>query len=156
MRVTAATARRLSTAAVGIVGALTFTACSSSSAGNPVAATSATSGSVSSPASTSVSSSASTSASSAGNGGANSALCKELRGADLSHIGVQGGASGIAEIVKEWDRIAAAAPPEIKKQVGEIDQYMHTVAAGNPDASKAAELVSDVQTVMTWIQTNCA
>lgn len=155
MRVTAATARRLSTAAVGIVGALTFTACSSSSSGKPIPVSTAAGSSVSSTASSSANSSA-TSSSSVGTGGANSALCKELRGADLSHIGVQGGASGIAEIVKEWDRIAAAAPPEIKKQVGEIDQYMHTVAAGNPDASKAAELVSDVQAVMTWIQTNCA
>ena len=155
MRVTAATARRLSTAAVGIVGALTFAACSSSSSGKPIPVSTAAGSSVSSTASSS-SSSHSNSSSPAGTGGANSALCKELRGADLSHIGVQGGASGIAEIVKEWDRIAAAAPPEIKKQVGEIDQYMHTVAAGHPDASKAAELVSDVQAVMTWIQTNCA
>ena len=155
MRVTAAAARRLSTAAVGIVGALTFTACSSSSAGKPIPASTSAGTSVSSTASSTASSGASSS-SPAGTGGANSALCKELRGADLSHIGVQGGASGIAQIVKEWDRIAAAAPSAIKKQVGEIDQYMHSVAAGNPDASKAPQLIADVQAVTSWIQTNCA
>jgi hypothetical protein len=171
-----ACARRLGVAAVGIVGVLAFTAgCSSSSAGKPVAATnqpavsSAAAGAtsvipsepasvpvtapsslpVSLPASLPVSVPASLPAL-----GGKDPFCQKLLSGDLSGIG-SASSSDIASVVKVWDKLAAAAPPAIKADAKAVDEYLHSVASGSPDVSKAQALGAAAQRISTWISSHC-
>lgn len=146
-RTVLAAARALTTcAAVAVVA----TACSSSTAGSGSSGSGGNSGG-----GTSSGAASAPATGSGGGGGSTGNFCTDWShlGTNMSKIISPGDVR--QQIVTQFDRLVAEAPPELKSAVMDVDQYVHGAVNGNPDPSAAQKLAGDFEKIGTWIATNC-
>jgi hypothetical protein len=59
------------------------------------------------------------------------------------------------KLVAKFDTLAAEAPAAIKNDVAAIDQYIHSLVSGGPQAGKAQQFAQAFEHVGVWMAQNC-
>lgn len=86
-------------------------------------------------------------------GAGSSQFCKDLNG--QGNLGNVGSAGDFTKAIEAWDKLAAAAPAEIKADVRLVARYLHGAASGKVDPAVAQKLSQAVIDIGTYTATHC-
>ena len=79
-------------------------------------------------------------------------FCKDFNPRSVQNMG---NAADINSLVKTFDKVAADAPPAIKRQADEVAQFLHAAASGNVDPSKTSKIEKDVEQITRYYIAHC-